>query len=1538
MGGKISKKIGKIILWMLIGFIGLDLLIVGLLFVPPIQQFVVNKVTQVLTDKWGAEISMKDVYLTPTLKLVAHDFRIQDLHHNDMIFVGTTKGRLTGISLDPFKLKFGKIHLDHGNVVLRTYSGEDSVNISLWAKVFPKKEKPNPFVLTSKNLVLTNSRFVLINDDKRVVFDTTGHPDIDYAYFELNDINWDADNFKVETHGFTTVAADFKHLAFKQYGGFVMDDASGDFSICDTALIFNKLKAKTADSKLDLDLKFAYNNWQTLGKFTDSVLITANIRPSLLAMADVAGFAPAIRGMDETFFLRADRVRGTVNDFRIINLNAGWGMFTRLNGDIAMRDITDFKNAYFNLQIDSSTVCVPDLTRFTLPGGKTIPIPAVLNNLGNTGLRLSFIGDLTDFNANLNANSAIGSAALTLYSFVDRQGSIQLKGHVSSPDLNLAKLTNSPKVLGYSWFDFDVDGNMASSKLTAENLKTLTAHLNGTIQRIDLFRYPLRNINVSADYKDRFYNGTVSIHDPHLKCDILAQLDQTEQSPSLQGNISLQNLDISDIAHKLAPIDSSKASGFDRLLYNAQQSSDVKLSFDNFMVALNGSSLDNVNGYLGCDNILFKNNKNDLANERLRLTAINRENFHKFILSSNIANASLESTYPITAVTDSIKNIVQLYFPDLLSKSVERSVVAHSVDSSRRGYIKAHVTTYNTRNLIRLFNPDLFIASNSEISLDMGSDGNEDHITANIPFIGIRQKLALYHLSLDGHANGERAFDLNLRFDSTIIVTGSSRIPFDKIDINTHIIDDTVNYNIAWINRFNHDTSSQSLLSGMVSIDNLDDISLNIRNSAIYLNDHKWAFNEGNAIHFKKDSIVVHDLILSDDQKRGLQADGSYSAKKPSNMHLKINDIDIEMLNPVLKGMEMRGLLSADFTLRNFRNRLITYGKAMVNDFEFNQDAIGDIFALAALDTTGAIRFTGGIFQESRLLDAQELATFDVRHFIQSQERTANIEGSYKPEKRSLTIHTKFDSLSAGFLSPFLASFSDYIKGKASGNLSIYASPTSSYFDGTVHVLDADMSISPLGTNYLVHDQDIFFNKEGIFFKHMQLKDIDGNIGYMDGSIRHNFFRDMKLNLTILSDRIMVLNTPKDPTTVFYGKGYVSGKIQITGDEDEILFSGKNLQTLTGSHITLQVSSSNSASQSGIIHFKPKTVDDNVAATETEPDDSKANIVLDFTFDVKNDAIITLFLETIGGTLNARADGRFQLVYNNHEEDLNLYGNIALHSGDMKIALYNIINSRLSLVPGGTIHFDGPLDNMVVNISACKSTKTSLANIVPASYNIGNSTNVNAYMHLNGHIMQKFEPSFSFELPNSNEETRNIFYNAIDTTNHENVTKQFAYYLVSNSFMTTDIGSSNSGLSLAHVMRNMLNSMLSELMENQKGSFGITYNPETDNTVAEYGLTANASLLNDRMTLETSIGYYDDNKRSAANNMYGDLTLQYSLNKEGTWKVKAYTNIGERNEMFYLHDNQINYVAGVALAFKQEFNSLKKRKLASKKVKRKVQP
>jgi len=826
--------------------------------------------------------------------------------------------------------------------------------------------------------------------------------------------------------------------------------------------------------------------------------------------------------------------------------------------------------------------------------------------------------------------------------------------------------------------------------------------------------------------------------------------------------------------------------------------------------------------------------------------------------------------------------------------------------------------------------PNLFIAPNSVIDVDVNSNDSKSNISAKIPFLAQRNKFMVHNLALTGHDSEEKTLAVNLTSDSAIVYVNESPLTFDNINATADAINDTIKYDIKWHNPFNSATNISNI-SGNASLKNADDIVLALRNSTIYFNDMDWKFNNDNEIHIQKDKLVVKDLQFAN-RGSSVEVYGSYGKESKEPLTISLAEVDMELINPLLPSMTIDGDISAKVNIANRRGKMLVYGKAFAEDFAFNDELIGQVYVGAILDSLSKISFTGGIFSDSLTVPSKKMLDMSYRSFHNEKNLIAHLNGDYKIDKKSFTIKTSFDSLNAGFLAPFLSGFSDHIHGKASGELAIYINPEKSYFDGVVHVLDADMGIAPLNTNYFVHDQDIYFNEEGILFDKMLIKDPDENTAYMSGTIRHKLFKDMKIDLDIHTDRILAINTPKTTNSVFYGKGYAAGDISIKGDDTKLAFLGPNLTTLDGTHITLQVSSANSASQSNAIYFKPKKTEQEEITEMMEPHSGTA-LDFDFTFNVTDDADVTLILESIGGTVNAKAEGRFQLTYNDVNEELNLYGNLGLNSGDFRIALYNVVNSRFQLVPGGNIHFDGPLENMLVKVSAYKTSKTSLNSIL-AQENISGNVNVNSYIHLNGQLMQQIEPSFSFELPNSSNEVRTLFYNAIDTTNKENLTKQFAYFLMTNNFMPNDMfsGDMDIGSSGLNLFSNIINNMLSNMMANQKGSFGITYNQATESTSAEYGVTAGANLLNEKISLETSIGYYDDRNAAAINNVYGDFIVNYNINPKGTWKLKAYTYIGERDEYHFI-DNQINYTAGVALAFKQDFNSPKRKN--KKKIKNK---
>ena len=1514
MGRSGIKKALKITAWVVGAFLALDLLLVCLLFVPAIQTFVVHKVTESLSKAWGTEISIGDVRITPTLKLVAHEVAIKDHHDENMIYSGTVKGRLRGIKTQPVRLRLGDVMFKDLDVVLRTYKGEDSLNIAKWVAALKSDEpKEGDFALSSNSLIIKNGRFVLINDNTRVVYDTAGRPDIDYAFLEFADLNIKAKDFHLVG---ADIAMKFKKLAFNQYGGFQLRQGSGDFRICDTALVFHNLKLITPQSHLDLDLDFRYPNWTGYGEFLDSVRITAAIRPSLLAMDDIAGFAPAIRGMGEVFQLQADTLDGTVSDFRLRNANVKWLDHNLVQGDIAIRDVTHFKDAEFDVTLDSTVFHLPDLAQFTLPGGKTLKSSKLLNRVGTATVSGTFDGKLDDFAADLTASTGLGSLTADIVTDT-RDGKLHLDGKIASPNFNLAKLTGNYKAFGSCHVNAKVDALTESTGLTADNLKTIRAHLEGNVSRFPLMGYPLHNIRIEGDYQEGLYNAKLLADDPNIQCDAIAQLDITQQVPFLQGSINLLNLEAGKIGDILPRVDSSSAKGVDKVILALQQNPELQVRFDHFQIAIHGTGVDDCNGFLGCDNIKINIKDDSLSNDRLRLTAINSEGIHKYLLLSNIANITYESTYPIASVKDSLQSIVHNFLPSLISAVDDNKKLAFEENRSSSDFIKLNARTYNTRTVTKLFFPNMFIAPGSTVDIDIRANHVDDRVTIDLPFFGIRGKVRLHHFHLDGQTTDPTTLAMALKGDSVIVYAGKSTILFDRVSLDADVANDIVHYDLAWHNPFNA-ANNISDLSGSADIGHLNDIVIHLDTSRIYLKDYVCHFNDQNTIRIKPHHFDVDNLVFSTSGS-AVTVNGDYDARDSSRLRMAAQNVDLSLINPLLNGLSFGGSLSADLNLMNRNNRRLIFGKLITDELNMNETRLGDLFLVAGLNDENNVRFSGGLFNSpGKRLDYEYLSSFSVRDFKNEHNIIADVSGSYV--NKTFLATAEFDTLQADFLEPFLSGFSDELTGTASGKLSFHASPEETYLDGRVRVLDAKMGITALGTRYRVVNQDILFDKNGITFDNLQLSDKDGNTAVLNGEIRHEMFKDMQMDLNIHTDRILAINTPRTTNAVFYGTGYVKGDVAISGRGNALYFTGPDIQTLSDSKIYLHVSSSNSASEADYIHFV-STNDSTIKIEMTEPK-SSTDLNFDFTFNVSKDADVVILLDAIGGTITARADGRFQLVYKSSSE-LNLYGNLLMHSGNIRISLFDVVNSNFQLVNGGTINFDGPLENMTVNLSAYKSSKTSLSNILPSEYAISGSTDVNSYIYLRGPLMRRIEPTFGFELPNSSEAVRNIFYAAIDTQNTENMTKQFAYFMVTNSFMPENMfAQTTTVIPGMNMLSNMVNNILSDVIDSKHGGFGITYNQGTDNSAAEYGVTANANLFNERVQMTTSIGYYDDKLVSNAyRNIYGNITVEYLINPAGTWRVKAYTRIGDRDENFYyLDEGYNNYIAGAALMYKQDFD------------------
>ena len=1516
---KITKKAGKILLWILGIFIAFDLLIVTLVFIPPIQNAIVRKVSTILTEKWESEISMQKIYLSPSLKLTVKGFVIKDDRDTPMIAVEKLKARIRNIEFKPFKLCFKSVLFENADIALTKYRGEEQVNIAKWGRKISNPDRKTQFMLKADKLTMKNSRFALINEENRAHNGTS--TEMDFSFLELKDLNFEAIDFLVDRDD---ISGYFTNLAFCQYTGFNLQKAKAFFRINEKGLIFSNATLITDHSQLYLDLFFEYPNWNGYSSFTDSVIIKANVKPSWFDLRDVGCWVNSLRGMDNQIFL-AVNLTGSINNMNLQDLRLHYKQHNTIKGNLHLTNITDIKNAFLDVDFKDSKVRLSELTSFLLPKGKRVELPEQVMNIGNVALNGQFQGKLTHFITNWDFSTDVGNLALNLQ-VKDKKNMLYYEGDIHSNGIDIGKIIKQQPLLGKTALKIHIDGKTKTNELFASS----ETQIKGNISRFDFFDYSVNNITFDGNLTNQLYKGSVESLDTNLNFKIDGSIDFANILPIYKIQMKLKRFIPNEIVRNLPPVDSATAKGLDKFIYLAQENPTFEFGFSSLELSLHGKTVYDINGFFGLDNIYYKNEDKKLEGERIRITVINTPaRIHKYVLASSFFNANLNTNCSFPEMIDNLKDIAYLYFGDILPERKTGTTSKNSIEQEQ--YFSLQVETFQTRNLFAILLPEFTIAPRSTLNISF-SNRNSDFMELSTSRIRWGDKLRVSNLKLSAKDASTSALQIKILADSVIIPQKKSDFAFSGIDFSTNYLDNKLFYSLHWHNP--HISQLASFLSGTVDLSDKTDILFHIANSSLNLQENLWAFNEDHLIHFRKKQINFENVVLKSGKSQ-LQIEGIFSFEKKDDLNISVLDVELEQLNRFIQNMNVNfgGNISAKIKLGQWTNQRMITGKLLIDDFVLNNEKLGHLFLGLAVSGLGEMGFSGGLFERTTTFKSSVIEQYSLRDYNQENTKIAKLNGAFLFDKKSLEVKADIDTLKIGFLSPFLSSFSHVFKGHAGGKLTFVLNPDSLYFDGTVTVKQGELGIAPLSTVYTLTNQDIHFNRKGIIFDNMILQDQRGNTAKLNGHVHHQRFNDFKINLAIETDRIMAMNIPKQSDVYFYGLGFVAGGVSIIGNTEKLTFRGNNLRTLQGTKLYLPLTFASRVSETEGIIFK---IDEShqIAKKFAMQEKSTTIMEFDFVFNVNRDAEVQIDLDpSIGGTLNAQLDGPLRLYYNS-ESALDLSGRLSIVSGKFALSLADVLlNVNLDLVPDGTISFNGGIDNSVLDIKTVHKTNTSLKDIIPdASIR---RVPVNAYLNLKGGLMTPLI-GFSFELPDATTEDNARLNSMLNVNDQANAARQFFSLLLSSRFMPNSdqmLGGNFAGDMGTDMLASILNNLLFHRIKYV--DLGVNYRQGGGDANQEFSFNTSFSAWKNRIVVGTSLGYVDNKiNNESYNKILGNANIDLLLTESGNWRLKA----------FYTTNNADNYdmlqqtawgVAGVGIAYKQDFNQVKDLKGVIKRKKKK---
>lgn len=1367
--------------------------------------------------------------------------------------------------------------------------------------------------MEATSITLKNAYFLYTNDDvKRSVADGK----IDYGFFELKEIDSRLEQFKLVG---PDISAHFDHLAFTQYTGFRLMNLSGDFRLCPTGLTLHNAALMTPTSRLFLDFAFEYNSFKDYSDFLNKIRFNVKMNTSTADMHDISYFVPQTAGMDNRLVLSC-HVTGPVNRLSVSEMDARFADSTHLMGDLILENVTDFMNARISADFEHCTVDMAEIQSFRLPQGKTIELPEQVAKLGTAYVDLSYAGVVSDdFDVSAHLRTVMGDVTAKLSTTVHKEDDgVDYSAMVDAKGLQLKRLLPKLNMLGAVSGRVEADGKVGNLQ---DFTKTLSAKIKGNLASIYVKGYPLRDIRFTGNYASRRVKADVSIFDPNCELACNGNIDLSGKDKDYKLSATIDHILPNRMFAHLPQVDSNAKDGFDKFVRYVQKHPEVALSIASAECDMQGSNLDNLTGTLFIDGLSYQQDSLDLVTDRLRLIMMPGEDRREFRFSSDLFNASLATQYPLKELPEVLLNTVYTYIGNLLPERELKQFT--SADGTGNRIVDLNVTTYHLQPVLNMFAPNISIADNSMVKITTSEAHTHDRIQVHSSHISIGNGLNVNNFIVEGSQSDTARMKLYASV-SNLVVGEKKNFVFDDIVLQANMGKQQLDYDLKWKNPAVI-SSHNSVIAGVMDFKENRNIEARVSESEIYLKEFPFTFNQDHLITIGDGNVKFDNLQVQSFESKIL-LNGRIGAQ--DDLTAVIDNFDIDVVNQYIKTdkMALDGNLSANMRVRKRGDNRYVTGTAIIKDFSFNGEEFGYLYANALVPSDMNIRFRGGLINPQMFPDSATVFNYTYEDFKKQPGVNTHLNGNFNSEKKRLTVNANIDTLKLGFLEPMLASFSHKFTGNASGDITFVMDKDSLYFDGVADIHHAQIGISSLNTIYNIDKQKVVFNQEGFLFNHMMLTDQFNNSAEMNGYVKHTNFQNFAIDLKISTPKIFVLNTKQEDDTPFYGDAFVSGDVSIFGNTSKLSFHGNNIETKKGTVFCLPISFADKAVNSDVITFTTPKRPQNDDEEEVEEEDNygeEMELDFDFTLKVTPDAIIKLDMDlsAFGGNINTTGEGTVRFTYNT-KTDINMLGDVQLHSGTFVMNFAQLMNKKFDLQPGGTVTFDGDLDHININVKALYSTTAYLGDLFTSENTNVRRLPVKAYLLFNGNLNDPAAIDFAFELPNATSDFKNSFYNVIDTTNIQNKTEQFFSLVMLGKFVSSQSLVSNFNIENTGI--GVLTSTLSNFISRQLKfvDVNLNYNAATEDKSAEYSVLASTSLFNDRTIIQGYFGYVDDKNQSDLSSQFiGDFSVEQKLNDQGTWRLKVF-NVTNQDELRNASRNS-PYAQGVAVIYKQDFNNRK---------------
>ncbi|MBN3584197.1 translocation/assembly module TamB [Algoriphagus aestuarii] len=521
-----------------------------------------------------------------------------------------------------------------------------------------------------------------------------------------------------------------------------------------------------------------------------------------------------------------------------------------------------------------------------------------------------------------------------------------------------------------------------------------------------------------------------------------------------------------------------------------------------------------------------------------------------------------------------------------------------------------------------------------------------------------------------------------------------------------------------------------------------------------------------------------------------------------------------------------------------------------------------------------------------------------------------------------------------------LLNASGYLEGK------IKASGTTDapQYQGDFRFHDAAFVPAQLSTKYLLSDEKLSIDNDGIYLDQFTVRDADNNTFTIDGTIFTEDFTNPSFDLQLNAKNFMVVNSTDEENELIYGKGTIDADVTVTGDLIlPVVKADLHIKDNTDLTLIIPESQLDLVERDGVVLFVNKeNPDDILTAQQEETTSAFSGYDIQAMLSADPKAKFTVVIDPkTGDNLLISGEANLQMDINPNGR-VTLSGDYEISDGHYEMSLYNLISKKFLIDPGSRITWNGDPMDATMDIRAIYEVETSATELMNSQLTGSNQETKSqyqrrlpflVYLNVAGELL-KPEISFTLDMPENQRSAfgGNVYSRVLQVNEQEDeLNKQVFSLLVLNRFFPSQ-GSdgSNGGAesiarnSASQVLSDQMNALSNKLFGDSGFQVGFDVNSYQDyqSGSSQYrtdlNINAQQSLFDDRLIVQ--VGSQVDLEGSPqnseqANSILANISFEYMLTEDGRWRIRAF----RKNQFESIIDGQL-VVTGAGLILTREFN------------------